>query len=57
MEDEFASAKKGVKKTKRLSVSIGSETFDRMKAYTEANGYDISKLVDKILQKFLDVKK
>lgn len=55
--DEFESAKKGVKKTKRLSVSIGSETFDRLKAYIDANGYDTSKLVDKILQKFLDAKK
>jgi predicted DNA binding CopG/RHH family protein len=55
--DEFESAKKGVKKTKRLAVSISSETFDRLKSYIEANGYDTSKLVDKILQKFLDVKK
>jgi hypothetical protein len=28
-----------------------------LRAYVEANGYDTSKLVDKILQKFLDVKK
>ena len=56
-EDEFASAKKIHRKTKRLAVSISSETFDRLRAYVEANGYDTSKLVDKILQKFLDVKK
>jgi hypothetical protein len=55
--DEFESAKKGVKKTKRLSVSISSETFDRLKSYVEANGYDTSKLVDRILQKFLDIRK
>ena len=54
-EDEFESAKKSY--TKRLSVTISAETFDRLKSYVEANGYDTSKLVDKILQKFLDVKK
>ena len=54
-EDEFESAKKSY--TKRLSVTISAETYDRLKSYVEANGYDTSKLVDKILQKFLDVKK
>ena len=53
-EDEFESAKKSY--TKRLSVTINAQVYDQLKAYVEANGYDTSKLVEKVLEKFLNTR-
>lgn len=54
--DEFESAKRGKKKTKRLSVSIRPEVYDALKQYVNGNGYDTSKLVEKIIEKFLQTR-
>ena len=54
--DEFESAKKGKKQSKRLSVSIRAEVYDALKVYVDANGYDTSKLVEKVIEKFLQTR-
>lgn len=53
-EDDFDDAKKSTRKTKRLCVSIDQTVFNSLERHCDSAGYDKSRLVEKIVLKYLE---
>ena len=52
-ENKYEDAKKGVSNKERFCVTISKDTVARFKQFVESQGYDPSKLTERILNEFL----